>query len=322
MSKQITSLLLKKHVDSITSQKLRRKFLINCLDKQGFIIKETDSELPEEIEKKCTVCGSDSIIIQGYTEVCEICGTVLSESINPYKTFKQNLNTGKLGTYISPDGETKNLSKVNTWVSTNSEEKKIQEYMLYITSNLDLIEGADEGSKIRQDVMEMWYYTVLNVENLKGDKKRSLAALIIYYSITHKGLKITLEKLSRQFSVEMGDIYSHISTLKTIFNRTKYEDYVTISVNYRSIKTRGKIDLNLTPFLIKELEIVKRAIKNDGKSPPGDNSIYGIIYALSKKEAKRDSSYSVYNLRYMSNKTGVSPTTISTEAKKYEKYIK
>lgn len=320
MSKQITSLLLKKHVDSITSEKLRRKFLINCLDKQGFIIRESDSELPEEIEKRCNVCGSDSIIIQGYMEVCEICGTVLSESINPYKTFKQNLNTGKLGTYISPDGINRELSKVNTWVSTTPEEKKLQKDMLYITSNLDLIEGdyinqTNPFSKIRQDAIEMWFYTVLNVENLKGDKKRSLAALIIYYSITHKGLKITLEKLSRQFSVEMGDIYSHISTLKTIFNRTKYEDYVTI-------KTRSKIDLKLTPFLIKELEIVKRAIKNDGKSPPGDNSIYGIIYALSKKEAKRDSSYSVYNLRYLNNKTGVSPTTISTEAKKYEKYIK
>lgn len=320
MSKQITSLLLKKHVDSITSEKLRRKFLINCLDKQGFIMKETDSELPEEIEKRCTVCGSDSIIIQGYTEVCEICGTVFSESINPYKTFKQNLNTGKLGTYISPDGINRELSKVNTWVSTTPEEKKLQKDMLYITSNLDLIEGdyinqTNPFSKIRQDAIEMWFYTVLNVENLKGDKKRSLASLIIYYSITHKGLKITLEKLSRQFSVEMGDIYSRISTLKTIFNGTKYEDYVTI-------KTKSKIDLKLTPFLIKELEIVKRAIKNDGKSPPGDNSIYGIIYALSKKEAKRDSSYSVYNLRYLSNKTGVSPTTISTEAKKYEKYIK
>ena len=113
MSKQITSLLLKKHVDSITSEKLRRKFLINCLDKQGFIMKETDSELPEEIEKRCTVCGSDSIIIQGYTEVCEICGTVFSESINPYKTFKQNLNTGKLGTYISPDGINRELSNPN-----------------------------------------------------------------------------------------------------------------------------------------------------------------------------------------------------------------
>jgi len=320
MSKQITSLLLKKHVDSITSEKLRRKFLINCLDKQGFIIRESDSELPEEIEKRCNVCGSDSIIIQGYMEVCEICGTVLSESINPYKTFKQNLNTGKLGTFISPDGINRELSKVNTWVSTTPEEKKLQTDMLYITSNLDLIEGdyinqTNLFSKIRQDAIEMWFYIVLNVENLKGYKKRSLAALIIYYSITHKGLKITLEKLSRQFSVEMGDIYSHISTLKTIFNRTKYEDYVTI-------KTRSKIDLKLTPFLIKELEIVKRAIKNDGKSPPGDNSIYGIIYALSKKEAKRDSSYSVYNLRYLNNKTGVSPTTISTEAKKYEKYIK
>ena len=320
MSKQITSLLLKKHVGSITSEKLRRKFLINCLSKQGFIIEESDSELPEEIEKRCNVCGSDSIIIQGYMEVCEICGTVLSESINPYKTFKQNLNTGKLGTFISPDGINRELSKVNTWVSTTPEEKKLQKDMLYITSNLDLIEGdyinqTNPFSKIRQDAIEMWFYTVLNVENLKGDKKRSLAALIIYYSITHKGLKITLEKLSRQFSVEMGDIYSHISTLKTIFNRTKYEDYVTI-------KTRSKIDLKLTPFLIKELEIVKRAIKNDGKSPPGDNSIYGIIYALSKKEAKRDSSYSVYNLRYLNNKTGVSPTTISTEAKKYEKYIK
>jgi hypothetical protein len=320
MSKQITALLLKKHIDSITDVKLKRKFLLDCLEKQGFIKKETDTQLPEEIENVCKVCGSDSIIYKGHMEVCEICGTVLSESVNPYKTFKQNLNIGKLGTFISPEGINRDLSKVNTWVNTTPEEKKLQKDMLYIINNLELIEGdyisqSNLFSKIRQDVTEMWFYILRRAENLRGDKKKSFAALVIYYSVSYYGLKIILEKLSRQFSVEIGVISSQISNLKRIFNGTKYENHVII-------KTRGKINLELTPFLIKEIENVKRAIKNDGKSPPGDNSIYGIIYAISKKEAKRDPSYRIYNLKYLYNKTGVSLTTISSEAKKYEKYIK
>ncbi len=320
MSKQITALLLKKHIDSITDVKLKRKFLLDCLEKQGFIKKETDTQLPEEIQNVCSVCGSDSIIYKGHMEVCEICGTVLNESINPYKTFKQNLNIGKLGTFISPEGINRDLSKVNTWVNTTPEEKKLQKDMLYIINNLDLIEGdyinqSNLFSKIKKDAIEMWFYIVRNIENLRGDKKRSMAALIIYYSVSYNGLKITLEKLSRQLSVEIGDISSQISNLRKVFIGTTYENYVTI-------KTRGKIDLNLTQFLTKELENVKRAIKNDGKSPPGDNSIYGIIYAISKKEAKRDPSYRMYNLKYLYDKTGVSSTTIASEAKKYEKYIK
>tara|TARA_B100001175_G_C19395408_1_gene583558 strand:- start:104 stop:1066 length:963 start_codon:yes stop_codon:yes gene_type:complete len=320
MSKQITSLLLKKHVDSITDVKLKRKFLLDCLEKQGFIKKETDTELPEEIKNVCNVCGSNSIIIKDYMEICEICGTVLSESVNPYKTFKQNLNIGKLGTFISPEGVERQLSKVNTWVNTTPAEKKLQKEMMYIINVLDLIEGdyINNGiifDKIKEDSVEMWFYIIRRVENLRGDKKKSFAALVIYYSMSYYGLKITLEKLSRQFSVNMGDISSQISSLRTIFYGTKWENYV-------NIKTKSKVNLELTPFLIKELENVKRAIKNDGMSPPGDNSIYGIIYAISKKESKRDPKYRVYNLKYLYDKTGVSSTTISTEAKKYEKYIK
>jgi len=320
MSKEITSLLLKKHVDSITDVKLKRKFLLDCLEKQGFIKKETDTQLPEEIENVCRVCGSNSIIIKDYMEICEICGTVLSESVNPYKTFKQNLNIGKLGTFISPEGVERQLSKINTWVNTTPLEKKLQKEMSYIINTLDLIEGDYISSgnifdKIKEDSIEMWFYIIRRVENLRGDKKKSFAALIIYYIVSYYGLKITLEKLSRQFSVNMGDISSHISSLRTIFYGTKWENYV-------NIKTKSKVNLELTPFLIKQLENVKRAIKNDGMSPPGDNSIYGIIYAISKKESKRDPKYRIYSLKYLYDKTGVSSTTIATEAKKYEKYIK
>ena len=320
MSKQITALLLKKHIDSITDVKLKRKFLLDCLEKQGFIKKETDTQLPEEIQNVCSVCGSDSIIYKGHMEVCEICGTVLNESINPYKTFKQNLNIGKLGTFISPEGVERQLSKINTWVNTTPLEKKLQKEMSYIINTLDLIEGdyisnRNIFDKIKEDSIEMWFYIIRRVENLRGDKKKSFAALVIYYSVSYYGLKITMEKLSRQFSVNMGDISSQISSLRTIFYGTKWESYV-------NIKTKSKVNLELTPFLIKELENVKRAIKNDGKSPPGDNSIYGIIYAISKKEAKRDPKYRMYNLKYLYDKTGVSSTTIASEAKKYEKYIK
>ena len=40
MSKQLTALLLKRKVDNIKNVKDRRQYLINCLQKQGFIKEE------------------------------------------------------------------------------------------------------------------------------------------------------------------------------------------------------------------------------------------------------------------------------------------
>ena len=44
MSKQLTALLLKRKVDNIKNVKDRRQYLINCLQKQGFIKEEIKTE--------------------------------------------------------------------------------------------------------------------------------------------------------------------------------------------------------------------------------------------------------------------------------------
>tara|TARA_B100001758_G_scaffold247390_1_gene265032 strand:- start:3439 stop:4404 length:966 start_codon:yes stop_codon:yes gene_type:complete len=321
MSKEITVQLLKLHVNKITDDKLKRKFLLNCIEKHNLIKKEEENKtLHDKFEDFCRVCKSNSKVIKHNTEVCEICGTVLDESINPYKTFKQNLNTGKLGSFISPDGTNRDLSRVNTWVNTSPEEKKLQQDLTYILNKIDSLESEymynpEIFDKIRQEIIEMWYLKIIKTDNIRGDEKKSLAALIIYSVIIYNGLKITIERLSRQLGVGVGSISSELSRLKELFNNTKYAQYV-------NIKLKSDIDLKLTPFLIRELDLVKRSIRNAGMPPPGDNGIYGIIYAISKKASKKDPLYNNYNLPYLYNKTGVSTTTISRESKKYEKFIK
>ena len=321
MSKEITVQLLKLHVNKITDEKLKRKFLLNCIEKHGLIKKEEEDEtLHDKFEDFCRVCKNNSKVIKNNTEVCEICGTVLDESINPYKTFKQNLNTGKLGSFISPDGTNRDLSRVNTWVNTSPEEKKLQQDLTYILNKIDSLESEymynpEIFDKIRQEIIEMWYLKIIKTDNIRGDQKKSLAALIIYSVIIYNGLKITIERLSRQLEVDVGIISSELSKLKQIFINTKYDQYT-------NIRLKRDIDLKLTPFLIRELDLVKRSIRNAGMPPPGDNGIYGIVYAISKKASKKDPYYNTYSLSYLYNKTGVSTTTISRESKRYEKFIK
>ena len=156
---------------------------------------------------------------------------------------------------------------------------------------------------------------IIKTDDIRGNHRKSLAALIIYSVIIYNGLKITIQRLSRKFEVDVGSISSVLPKLKKIFINTKYDQYT-------NIRLKSDIDLKLTPFLIRELDLVKRSIRNAGMPPPGDNGIYGIIYAISKKASKKDPLYNNYNLPYLYNKTGVSTTTISRESKKYEKFIK
>jgi len=321
MSKEITIQLLKLHVNKITDDKLKRKFLLNCIEKHNLIKKEEENKtLHDKFEDFCRVCKSNSKVIKHNTEVCEICGTVLDESINPYKTFKQNLNTGKLGSFISPDGTNRDLSRVNTWVNTSPEEKKLQQDLTYILNKIDSLESEymynpEIFDKIKQEIIEMWFLMIIKTDDIRGNHRKSLAALIIYSVIIYNGLKITIQRLSRKFEVDVGSISSVLPKLKKIFINTKYDQYT-------NIRLKSDIDLKLTPFLIRELDLVKRSIRNAGMPPPGDNGIYGIVYAISKKASKKDPLYNNYNLPYLYNKTGVSTTTISRESKKYEKFIK
>ena len=77
MSKQLTALLLKRKVDNIKNVKDRRQYLINCLQKQGFIKEEIKTE-PIDISlishDTCKLCKSSSILYSNHESICQECG--------------------------------------------------------------------------------------------------------------------------------------------------------------------------------------------------------------------------------------------------------
>mgnify|MGYP006221423951 CR=1 FL=1 len=59
MSKQLTALLLKRKVDNIKGVKERHTFLINCLQRQGFIKEEIKTEQIKSVSHDtCKLCKS------------------------------------------------------------------------------------------------------------------------------------------------------------------------------------------------------------------------------------------------------------------------
>ena len=137
MSKQLTALLLKRKIDNIKSVKDRRQYLINCLQKQGFIKEEINTEPIQSIKHDtCKLCKSSSLLYSNNERICQECGaTDTSVTFNPFKTYKQEINFSK-GTFIEPgttfvtiikDGKEvkRDLSKMNTWANSDPEELRI-----------------------------------------------------------------------------------------------------------------------------------------------------------------------------------------------------
>ena len=142
------------HLKTIPNPKFKRQFLINCLRAQGFITGDSDEYNTEELKEEtdiCKLCKSSSLIFTNHEAICNNCGTVTNEiTANPFKTFKQDLNSGK-GTFIEAgtinitvmkDGKpvVRDLAKVNTWVNTDPTEDKLRKAISYIIDVLDTLE--------------------------------------------------------------------------------------------------------------------------------------------------------------------------------------
>jgi transcription initiation factor TFIIIB Brf1 subunit/transcription initiation factor TFIIB len=330
--KPLSALLLNAHLNSITNPRLKKQFLINCLQKQGFILSEPGEYTREELNEDtdiCKMCNSSSLIFTNHEAICNNCGTVKDDNtINPFKTFKQELNSGR-GTFIEAgtinitvmkDGKPviRDLAKVNTWINTDPVEDKIKKGISYIIDTIDILESEYPPlifEKVKQQILEMWYIIIINSQELRGEEKKALAVWSIYYPIVYNDLHISIQKLGRLFKIQIGDIKKKNWIMKNLFKNTKYEKYI-------SVKVGSSIDLELDDFLNIKLERVKRNIKKREEVPLGDKQVYGIIYAIAQKESIKKPIYKKYTLKFMSEKTGLSKSIISTEAAKYSDYIK
>ena len=326
MSKQLTALLLKKKLDNIKSNKDRRKYLIDCLYKQGFIKEDTKVESTKlDIEHDtCKLCRSSSIIFSNHEKICQECGTTESAvNINPYKSYKQDINFSK-STFIEPgttfisiikDGKEvkRDLAKINTWTNNDPDELKIVNNLKKINDALDIL-SVDYNTiifeRVKEVILSMFYNLIKLKPDLRGKEKRALTIWCIYYPMVYNNLKINIQKLAAMFDMQTGEVYSYNFIMKDIFNDTSFEKYISIPVGTTS-------DIEIPLEITKKLNKIKRDLKDYLSNPLKDKELYGIIYYISKQLNNK-----TFTLVYLSNKSGLSTVLISSEANKIELFYK
>ena len=205
MSKQLTALLLQKKIDGFKSIKDRKQYLINCLNKQGLIKEEIKTEpIKFKQHDTCKLCNSSSIIYSNHEKICQVCGaTDTSSTINPFKSYKQDLNFSK-GTFIEPgttfvtivkDGKEvkRDLSKLNTWSNSDPEEVKISSNLKKINEILDILAPNYNPiifERVRGEILAMWYNLIKIKPDVRGKEKQALALWCIYYPMVYNKLQI------------------------------------------------------------------------------------------------------------------------------------
>ena len=323
MSKEITAQLLKKKVDSIKNPDDRKMYLINCLRSQGFIRQEiTQQDVPEPNYDLCKLCNSSNFIFTSNEKVCQQCGSSeTSLDANPYKTYKADINFKK-GTFIEPgtmtvtinkDGKMvkRDLSKINTWLSSDPEEQKIKLSLAKITEILDIL-STDYNpivfERIKNECLSMWYNIISIRPNLRGNERLSLMAWCIYYPITYNGLNINIQKIASILGVPIGDIFSYNFVMKDIFTNTPYEKYITVPTGITA-------EIQLPSDIERKLRIVKRDLKDYLSSPIKDKEYYAMIYYLGTISKNK-----TLTLSFLSEKSGISQTTIGNEANKIMRF--
>lgn len=323
MSKEITAQLLKKRLDSIKNTSDRKKYLINCLKKQGLIKEEIiEQSATESNYDICKLCNSNNFIFTSNEKVCQQCGTSeTSLDANPYKTYKADINLKK-GTFIEPgtmtvsfnkDGKMvkRDLSKINTWLNSDPEEQRIKLSLAKITEILNVL-STDYNEivfdKIKNECVSMWYNIISIKPNLRGNERLSLMGWCIYYPITYNGLNINIQKIASILSIPVGDMYSYNFIMKDIFNNTPYEKYISIPTGVIS-------DIQLPSDIERKLRLVKRHLKDYLSSPIKDKEYYAIIYYLGTLSKNK-----TLTLSFLSKKSGISQTTIGNEANKINSF--
>lgn len=319
MSKQLTALLLRKKIDSIKSLKERRQYLINCLDKQGFIKEEIKTDPIQLMQHDtCKLCNSNSIIYSNHEQICKNCGTSVSSfTINPFKGYKQDINFSK-GSFIEPgsvlvtiikDGKEvkRDISKLNTWISSDPEELKMSNNLKKMNEILDILSTGyayTSFDRVRNDILSMWYNVIKIKPDIRGKEKQALALWCIYYPMVYNKLQINIQKLVSMFDIQIGEAYSYNFVLKDIFNGTGFEKYISIPIGSTS-------DMEIPESMIKKLNKIKRDLKDYLSIPLKDKELYGIIYYIAKQTNDKK-----YTLVYLSQKSGLSTVLISSESSK------
>ena len=323
MSKQLTALLLQKRISG-KSRDDQKEYLLDCLKKQG-IITEPVSFMPLDTEMTdiCQVCNSSDIIFSNHEKICNNCGIAKADlNINPYKTFKQDVNFSK-GTFIEPgtliinvmkDGKmvSRDLSKVNTWISTDLEDQRLATGLKKLNEVLDKLRvyyNPISFDRVEKEIISMWYNVLVSNKSLTGKEKKALLAWIIYYPMVYNNLNVSIQRISSITDTFIGDIYSYNFRLKDLFKKTSFEKYISVPIGTSS-------DIELPQKIQDKIKTVKRDMKNYLKEPLKDKQLYGLIYFITKNTDR------VFTLSDLASKSSISTVTIINESKKYDQFYK
>lgn len=327
MSKQLTALLLKRKIDNLKNVKDRRQYLINCLQRQGFIkedIKTEPIDISSMSHDTCKLCKSSSLLYSNHERICQECGaTDTSVTFNPFKTYKQEINFSK-GSFIDPgttfvtiikDGKEvkRDLSKINTWSNSDPEELRISNNLKKMNDILDALSGKYNPivfDRVKNEILSMWYNIIKIKPDLRGKEKQALALWSIYYPMVYNKLQINIQKLVSMFDIQIGEAYSYNFVMKDIFSGTAFEKYISIPIGSTS-------DIQIPEGITKKLNKIKRDLKDYLSSPIKDKELYGILYYIAKQMNDKK-----FTLVYLSEKSGLSTVLISSEANKIEAFYK
>lgn len=325
MSKQLTALLLKKSI-SYKSVQDQKEHLIECLRKQGIILEPVIdvgvnvNVLPDI----CEVCKSSNIIFSNHEMICNECGIAKSSTnINPFKTFKQDINFSS-GAFIEPgtiivsvikDGKviSRDLSKVNTWLSSDAEDQRLANGMRSLMEILDKLRQYYNPllfERVEKEIMSMWYNILMSNKTMAGKERKALLAWAVYYPMVYNDLNVSIQRISSVTDTFIGDIYSYNFRLKDLFKGTPFEKYISIPIGTKS-------DIEIPEKVQDKIKVIKRNMKEYIKEPLKDKQLYGMIYYISKNVPEK-----FFNLAELADKSALSTVTILNESKIYDKFYK
>ena len=284
MSKQLTALLLQKSI-SYKSIEDQKKHLIECLKKQGIISEPVAVPMVPNVSPDiCDICESSDIIYSNHEMICNECGIAKSSiSLNPFKTFKQDINFGS-GTFLEPglvvvtiikDGKpvSRDLSKINTWISLDAEDQRIANGIRNLTEILDKIRpyyNPISFERVEKEIISMWYNVLASNKTISGKEKRALLAWVVYYPMVYNNLSVSIQRISSITDTFIGDIYSYNFRLKDLFKGTSFEKYISVPIGSNS-------DIELPQKIQDKIKTVKRDMKDYIKDPLKDKQLYGLI---------------------------------------------
>ena len=317
---EVTAQILKLYLDRMFNNvKDRNKYLINCLYKQGFIKKEEEYPIEENISiDVCRICNSNNLIYSTHAKICNDCGsTEESQTGNLYKNYKMDLNAIK-STFIKPgtniitvskNGKDvrRDLSQVQTWLTTDASEIALMNDIKFIEERIDRLEYRNT-EEIKKLTISMFVNVLKVNEKIRGKEKLATMAWCVYYSFASNNINLNIQKLAPMFDVTTGVMNSYNFLIKEIFKNTSFEQYIP----FQDINS---CNIELDDIYKRELaKVIKKLEEYDYFTDPLTNKqLAGIIYTISTKILKDNK----YKLKSLAEKCSVSETTISKESKKY-----